>query len=57
MSSPAVIEKMIEQMENKLEETRDSIEWNHGPVRDAVKIVIPMMEDNIKILKAILEAL
>ena len=51
------IETMIEQMEAKLEETRDSIEWNAGPVRDAVRVIIPMFEDNIKIMKAILEAI
>lgn len=49
------IEKMITDMENKLEETRDSVSWNSGAIKDTMMITIPMLEDQLKIMRALLE--
>ena len=53
----AKIQGEIHQMQKKLEETRDSFSYNRGPVNDVMRVVIPMMEDQLKILRAMLDAL
>lgn len=49
------IEKMIDDMETKLEETEEAVSWNRGPVKDAVLTTIPMMKDQLEIMRALLE--
>lgn len=46
---------MIDDVETKLHETRASMAWNSGPVNDCVKLMVPMMLDQIKILRAMLD--
>lgn len=49
------IEDAIDEMEQKLKETKESSAKNTGPVNDALQVVIPMMEDQIVILRGILD--
>lgn len=48
------VENQIAAMENKLLETKEDAESSRGPVQDALRIVIPMMEDQLQIQKSIL---
>lgn len=57
VTDKAKIQGEIHQMQKKLEETQDSFSYNKGPVNDALRIVIPMMQDQLKILRTILDAL
>lgn len=41
----------------KLDQTLDSIDYNSGPVRDTMRLVIPMMRDHNTALLQLLEAL
>lgn len=49
------IETMINEMETKLEETKDAVGYNRGPLKDAMMLSIPMMQDQLKIMRAMLE--
>lgn len=49
------IETMINEMEAKLEETKDAVSFNRGALKDAMMISIPMMQDQLKIMRAVLE--
>lgn len=51
----AQIQQQIAEMQKKLEDTRESAAWNSGPVNDTLKVIIPMMEDHLKIMWLILE--
>lgn len=48
------IEAKIREMKKNLEETKDTISQTRGAVESAVAIVIPMMEDQLVVLEAIL---
>lgn len=54
MTKKDVLE-MIRAEEQKLQETLEAINWNTGPVRDAMKLTVPMMQGNINLLRAIVE--
>jgi hypothetical protein len=43
----------INQMEHKLDDTAEAASWNRGPVNDALKIVIPMMKDQLALMREI----
>lgn len=46
---------MIDAMDKKLKETKESFgAWNSGPVSDTLKVVIPMMEDQLEIIREFL---
>lgn len=49
------IETMIDEMEDKLEETKDAVGYNRGPLKDAMMLSIPMMQDQLKIMRGLLE--
>jgi hypothetical protein len=48
------IENKIDAMEIKLIETKDSASYHAGPVNDALKVVADMMEDQLVIMRDIL---
>lgn len=54
--SKADIERMIDDMEFKLAETKENAGWIKSAVSETLNIVIPMMEDQLKILRALLAA-
>lgn len=41
-------------MQEKLRETKEDAESTRGPVQDALRVVIPMMEDQLDILEDVL---
>lgn len=51
------LEERIAIMETKLEETREFATWNSGPVNDALKIIVPMMKDQLDLMRDILASL
>jgi len=53
VASKAAIEGMIKDMETKLQQTKDDLTGQRGPVIDALKVVLPMQEDTVKILREI----
>lgn len=53
MADNARLQTQISQMERKLAETKDAAEWTAGPVRDVLRIVIPMMEDQLAITREV----
>lgn len=55
MSKAAEIATRILKMETALKETTDSLKWTSGPVEDSLKVVIPMMEDQLSIMKGLLD--
>lgn len=44
----------ITAMEQKLDETLEGVDWNAGPVRDTMKLVIPMMKDLTGLMREVL---
>jgi hypothetical protein len=50
-----VIEAKLAQMETDLAETKNSAAYIRGPVNDAVQIIIPIFEDQVKLMREILE--
>ncbi len=44
-------------METKLDETKDNAKFNRGPVNDALQVVIPMMEDQLQLMRDMLDLL
>jgi hypothetical protein len=48
------IETMINEMETKLEEAKEDLVWNRGAIKDSVMLVIPMLQDQLKIMRAML---
>lgn len=55
MISKEELQRRIEEMKQKLQETRESAEFSAGPVRDALRIVIPMMEDQLQLMDFMLD--
>lgn len=49
------IEHQITRMEKKLEETRESFSHNRGHLNDTMRVVIPMMEDQLKLMRSMLD--
>jgi hypothetical protein len=49
------IEQNIAQMEEKLDETVSGLD--RGPVRDAVRVVVPMMKDQLALMRSLLDAM
>lgn len=54
MSTRREILTELEAMEKKLEETLDSAGYTRGPVNDALKVVIPILQDQNKLMRKIL---
>jgi hypothetical protein len=51
----ATIKAKIETMKVELERTREAAAYDRGALNDALRVVIPMMEDQVKLMEAILE--
>jgi len=51
------LQQRISEMEDKLDETKESVSYNRGPVNDAMKVVIPMMRDQLDLMRDIVNAL
>lgn len=49
------IEQKLDTMTEKLKDTKDQAEFSRGPVSDALEAVVPMMEDMVEIMRAILK--
>lgn len=49
------LEGMIADMQKNLLDTKDSAKWSKGPVNDAIQVMVPMMEDQIKIIQGLLD--
>jgi hypothetical protein len=49
------VELQIKRLETKLEETRSAAVHQRGPVTDALMVVIPMMEDQLALLREVLK--
>lgn len=51
--SRAQIEAKLNQMDEKLDETVDGVD--RGPVKDALRVVVPMMKDQVAALRLLLD--
>jgi hypothetical protein len=47
----------ISELEDKLKETKESAAWTKGPVNDAMKLVIPMMHDQLQLMRDVVNAM
>lgn len=55
MQNRMQIESEIERMETKLSETLASAQYNSGPLRDNLRVIVPMMQDQIRLMRMILD--
>lgn len=53
MMSTMMIKRQLDEMEQKLDETVTAVD--RGPVKDALRLVVPMMKDQINIMREILD--
>lgn len=49
------VKNKLNEMAKKLEETKDVSAFSAGPVNDSVKIIVPMMEDMLDIVRDVLD--
>ena len=55
MPNQMQIEAEIDRMERKLDETLASAQFDSGPLRDNLRIMVPMMKDQLRIMKMVLD--
>lgn len=56
MSNPSKgsILRQINAMREKLKETAEATAWTSGPVNDSVKLMVPMLTDQLEIMENLL---
>lgn len=55
MKTKQQIEARITEVEKKLDETLEDVNYSAGPTRDAMRLVIPMMKDMCSLMREVLE--
>lgn len=60
MITPEIKKQLDDQilaMETKLRETKEDAQFTRGPLQDSLRVVVPMMEDQLDLSKKLLELL
>lgn len=53
MSTSSELNRKIYHMEKQLDETEEGLAHDRGPTRDVMKLVIPMMRDQLQLMRDI----